>query len=380
QTIRNWVRSADPEQRRVRYRNCGTDCQDPNYPNFEINSRTPYFPLKIYSGGSDGMEGQIVWLSIRDLIHAGTHKQLNSVRVEPKPEPPETFAIPSEHDTIENAEGDGEGSETTTGSDEEFSTSAPSHAPPPLKKGRVPVKPAVEPTVTAPTDYGSFQCENGTPTYTHVDADYVNKNCFKRAGKGLKATAEIIMQNVVEINKRRGVTVDPRYMACIAYRESEFAPNAKSDDKQDFGLYQVRNSTGRRILQTSYKRSFGLRPVTEGFENLKSWEAYKDMMYNNILAQTDLAHNWLVGNARHMKDSPRSYSCYSSGNPLSSSNLQCLARVYNGGTRGYKSAKATRYGSAIMSCYNAMKSVANSRGQVTSSESSLRSALRKAKQ
>ncbi len=173
--------------------------------------------------------------------------------------------------------------------------------------------------------------------------------------------ANLVMKDVSHINQlRSGFNLDPRFSACIAYRESHMHPNAKGGTP-DWGMYQVIDSTGRAALKRN-------NPVTPGFSQHRyNWVQYRDNMLRSTLAQADLHHSVLFEKAREnnligpVNSLTTSVSVY-----------QTLATRYNGG-----GPRARHYGSRIASCYRSMLSVAKRDGTIINS-AALERALNKA--
>lgn len=188
---------------------------------------------------------------------------------------------------------------------------------------------------------------------------FQKNSCLKKMS--VSQRANLVMRDVSQINQlRSSFNLDPRFSACIAYRESHMHPNAKGGTP-DWGMYQVIDSTGRAVLRRN-------NPVTPGFSQYRyNWVQYRDNMLRSTLAQSDLHHSVLFEKAREnnlirqVNSKTTRVSVY-----------QKLATRYNG-----DGARARHYGSKIANCYKAMLKVAKRDGTVTNS-AALEGALKKA--
>lgn len=221
-----------------------------------------------------------------------------------------------------------------------------------------------------PDTYSGFRCSDTQ----YISSGYQNNNCFARANLTQKQKVEIIMKDVIEINRLRGdMQIDPRFSACVANRESQLSPNAKGGTP-DYGLYQIINSTAKRALEKE-------NPVTPGFSvyrhrwaGTSSQPGYREMMLTSTLAQADLHHSVITGIAKWKGQYSRLRGPISSHRRVDYYNI---ARIYNGGN-SYRNRLPTCYGTAIISCYDKMKSAATSSGRVFDSNK-LATALHAAK-
>lgn len=288
-------------------------------------------PVKVIRS-SDGRidEGTIGFISlhyINENVDKSRYRTLRTIR-------DVTTNVPSDPSGV--AEAEQGGSETTAGGTQE---------------------PAEE---TPPASQEVFNCDNTV----YRSRNYTSHSCLRNLS--LQQQAELVMRDVKRVNDlvraagtRDNFNVDPRVSACMAYRESQFSPNAKGGTP-DWGMYQVIDSTARSVLRRE-------RAVTEGFNGI-AWEEYKAKMLQSTLAQADLHHNVLY----HKAKENGLLSAINSGT-TSTATYRTLATRYNG-----SGSRATRYGNAIANCYDCMKGIATRDGRVTNS-SSLQSCLNRAR-
>jgi hypothetical protein len=177
--------------------------------------------------------------------------------------------------------------------------------------------------------------------------NFARHSCL--ANRSVQQRAELVMRDVNRINQlRTSFNLDPRFSACIAYRESHMHPNAKGGTP-DWGMYQVIDSTGRSVLRRN-------RPVTPGFAQYQNnWVQYRDNMIRSTLAQADLHHSVL-------KEKATQHNLIGRINAGSTdvSLYQTLATRYNG-----SGSRARHYGQRIANCYRAMQQVATRDGRIT---------------
>lgn len=189
---------------------------------------------------------------------------------------------------------------------------------------------------------------------TYKTSGYVTGNCLARKGMTLKQKAELVMSDVIEVGELRRAHIDPRFSACIAYRESQFSPNAKGGTP-DWGMYQITNRTAQRSLQQH-------EPVTEGFARYRNhWTDYRNAMLTSTMAQADLHHSVLFAIAKN-----RSMGGRMNQNRLTESDYSRLALIYNGGrdTNQRPPAAARCYSRAIMNCFAKLKNVSSPNGSI----------------
>ena len=201
-----------------------------------------------------------------------------------------------------------------------------------------------------------WNCDN--TLYRTPRQGFQQHSCLKNLN--LKQRAELVMKDVLRINQLRpSFNLDPRFSACIAYRESHMHPNAKGGTP-DWGMYQVIDATGKDALKRN-------NPVIPGFSQYRyNWEQYKTKMLQSTLAQADLHHSVLFEKAK-----TRSLTQINGGT-TDVGIYQSLATRYNG-----KGPRARHYGSRIAGCYRAMLSVARRDGTITNG-ANLQSALNRA--
>ena len=182
-----------------------------------------------------------------------------------------------------------------------------------------------------------FNCNNTIYRTRH----YSRHSCL--SSMSLKEKTQLIMNDVSTINRLRPeFNLDPRLSACVAYRESRIAPNAKGRGS-DYGIFQVTNSTARYVLRMH-------NPVTPSFAQYRgNQNQYRRAMLGSTLAQADLYHSVMLAKAKQ-----ENLLNQINNNPESVSLLRRLATSYNG--RGQR---ARSYGRDVSRCYQAMKQVAS---------------------
>ncbi|MCB0377645.1 MAG: hypothetical protein KDD33_04070 [Bdellovibrionales bacterium] len=198
-----------------------------------------------------------------------------------------------------------------------------------------------------------YNCSNTTFT-----RNYANTSCLRN--KSLASRAELVMRDVLQINKLRPqFTPDPRFSACISYRESHFHPNAKGM-AGEAGMYQVIWSTH------TYVRKH-VKSVTPGFVGLSASQE-KAKMVRSTLAQADLHHAVLYRKATYMN------AVNSASKGESEALYKKLAVMYNGSKTKYT------YAARVTSCYSCMKGIytRNVGKKSGYSEGKLKSCLNKA--
>lgn len=203
-----------------------------------------------------------------------------------------------------------------------------------------------------------YNCDNTRYRRTGYEAN----SCLTRMGYNLRQKAELVMKDVLEISRLRTppFKIDPRFSACMAYRESRFSPNAVGGSP-DWGMYQIINGTAREALRYH-------NPVIPEFQKYRNrWDDYRTQMLRSTLAQADLHHSVLYRKATY-----GNFVSKVNNMSMSDQDYRELAARYNGSSH-----KAT-YARAIVNCFVAMRKVADRNGNVTGSESSLRAALNKA--
>ena len=204
-----------------------------------------------------------------------------------------------------------------------------------------------------------FNCDNTIYRRTR----YAKHSCLK--DMSLEEKAKLVINDILEINRLRPeLPLDPRFSLCVAYRESLLAPNAKGAS-DDYGMYQITNSTARFILRLH-------RPVTPEFTEFgeKDQAKYRTLMLQSTLAQADMHHSIMLQKARRGNGS---LLARLQKNPENTDALRTLATRYNGTGR-----RATRYGRKVANCFDAMKKVMSNVGEIHN-PSGLQKALNKAK-
>lgn len=346
-TIKNWVTLSNGQKEheefyhhQPRYR----DCSNSKSTNCSTSGEEVYLPVKVVHFSDPKLNGQETLASNKAYGYLALDwLQRNS---NPNCYKTETTSLetilkrrvvaPSEAATT-NAAPEG-GSETTSPAQAKASTE-----------------------VVSTSNQGWPHAINNCNNTLYRSSNYTRHSCLKN--KSLKQKAELVMKDVIAINKKRsGLNIDPRVSACMAYRESQFSPNARGGTP-DWGMYQVIDKTGRYVIRK-------YRPVVPGFKSLRNnWSAYRKKMLKSTLAQADLHHSVL-----QLKASENKLVKRLNRSPTNSDLYQKLATRYNGG-----GARAARYGRKIRSCYDAMKKIADRNGKIKGSSRQLKAALRKAK-
>lgn len=351
----------------------------------QVNGRLVY-PVKILASNDAGFNANsrdsVGYVALADFLRPGS---FNTVRADeevvtptepdnPAPAPildnsgvADETTTPVVYEELPFLTNEAGGSETTV---PEGSSLAPSTSLIPVPRPRpenpevtAPVvnPPAIPSNIAnAPSLTGGFECSGSW------SRNYSTTNCFAQNGMTVKQKAEHIMGDIHALNSMRELSIDPRFSLCIANRESGMAPNASSG-RGDWGLYQVRDSTGEEAIATH-----GM--VTPGFEQYNTrgeYRALRDRFPSNPLAQADVHHSVVIGKAS-IADFLRGTNIRQRlGNgTMRVEDYQILADYYNA------SSNRRAYARAIANCYRAMLSVATEDGQVRSGqESALVSAL-----
>ncbi len=231
---------------------------------------------------------------------------------------------------------------TTSDGDQEVTTVSPPTTSP---------RPVARPFAAQPEDLDgrqNFRCNNSWD-----GSRYASTNCLSRTYDDFRDHVQHVLSDLEAINQLRAprVPVDPRFSICIAYKESGLSPNAVNNDSGGgaWGMYQVRNSTGREALA-----AYG--SVVEGFQQYDSGSDYMNFraaMLNSTLAQADLHHSVILKKAEYAGLLQRM------GNgSMTFNNYHTLAERYYGG------AGRTTYANKVINCMRGMAELVSEYGQI----------------
>ena len=187
-----------------------------------------------------------------------------------------------------------------------------------------------------------FNCDNTR----YRNRNYLRHSCLK--SMNLEEKAALVMEDASIINGlRREFYLDPRFSFCVTSRESGIAPNARGS-ANDYGMYQVTNSTARYVLNMH-------EPVVPFFVQYRENQSkYRKAMLSSTLAQADLHHSVMFAKAKQ-----EGLADQINNNPENVYLLRRLATSYNGRGR-----RARRYGAKVARCYETMKQAVSKTGHI----------------
>lgn len=216
-----------------------------------------------------------------------------------------------------------------------------------------------------------FDCPNCQNFPREVDGnDYCNqidKNTLGQANWRIMPGWDVSMEQktikvidlVNQINTLHGTEVDPRFVACIARKETRMNPLAGRCGGSDIGMFQTVNITAKDIWQRG-----PIRSELPTFKDL-SWEDYKQQMGRSALAQVEMAVMTLF-----VKAIRKNKSFIEKRGKVGRSVYESLARSYYGDYSGDDPPeyieRADNYQAAIKGCYGCLidNDVIGSKGQM----------------
>lgn len=245
---------------------------------------------------------------------------------------------------------------------------APENIPvplPPIDRNRTPRTEAPATTTSLNDIIDCPSCQFPSCNNNRYPVSWQNQSRLQRAQK--------IHRHVETINQMHNIRVDPRFLICMAYRESTFNPLAANCQAgaTAAGMYQVTDATAVDSV-----RSNNLRSRLPGYTGLNG-EQYKRRMAQSSLAQTEMAIMTLMLKAELVDEE----DFLRNSGTASMNDYSKIARAYYGLFREGQShyAASIRYRDAIMSCYRCLNEGGMARNGTVSNTRSFEGCLQRAK-